>query len=212
MAFKMGDRVKETTTTTGTGAVTLAGAAAGGFQALSSVLANNDTAFYAIVHTTSSEWEVGLGTYSTTGPTLTRTVVYSSSNANAAVNFSAGIKNVFLTYPSVQSGKRIISVADATSITPNADTSDVVVQTNTQAGGTLTINAPTGTPIDGQKIMLKIKSTNVQTYAWNAIYRESNDLAKPTGTTGSSKTDYIGYVYNAADNKWDLVAKVLGFT
>lgn len=211
MAFKLGDKVKETTTTTGTGAITLLGTVSG-FQTFGSVLANGDTTFYSISHTTANEWEIGFGTYSTTGPTITRTAVYSSSNSNAAVTFSAGTKNVFITYPSVQSGKRVIVIADATSITPNANTTDVAFQTNTQVAGTLTINAPTGNPIDSQKLMIKIKSTNIQTYGWNAIYRESNDLAKPTGTTGSGKTDYVGFVYNAADNKWDLVAKILGYT
>jgi hypothetical protein len=91
------DRVRETTTTTGTGAVTLAGAVSG-FRAFSAVMANADTAWYAIVHQSANEWEVGLGTWST-GGTLSRTTVLASSNAGAAVDFSAGTKDVFLTQP-----------------------------------------------------------------------------------------------------------------
>jgi hypothetical protein len=91
MAHITADRVQETTTTTGTGAITLAGAVAG-FRTFASVMAANDTCYYVIQGTT--EWEVGVGTFNTT---LTRTTVQSSSNAGALVNFSAGTKNVFLT-------------------------------------------------------------------------------------------------------------------
>lgn len=94
MAHILADRVKETTTTTGTGTLSLAGAATG-FQAFSAVLANNDTTLYAIVGGT--EWEVGLGTW-TTGNNLARTTVLESSNADAAVSFSAGTKDVWITY------------------------------------------------------------------------------------------------------------------
>lgn len=92
MAHVTGDRVKETTTTTGTGAVTLAGAVSG-FRAFSAIAANGDTVYYAIVHQSAAEWETGLGTWNT-GGTLTRTFVIESSNAGALVNFSAGTKNV----------------------------------------------------------------------------------------------------------------------
>jgi hypothetical protein len=91
MAHITADRVQETTTTTGTGAITLAGAVAG-FRTFASVMATNDTCYYVIQGTT--EWEVGVGTFNTT---LTRTTVQSSSNAGALVNFSAGTKNVFIT-------------------------------------------------------------------------------------------------------------------
>lgn len=93
MVHVSADRVKETTTTTGTGAITLAGAASG-FRAFSSVMAANDTCFYAIVGGT--EWEVGQGKFNTT---LSRDIVLASSNSNALVNLSAGTKDVFLTAP-----------------------------------------------------------------------------------------------------------------
>lgn len=107
--------------------------------------------------------------------------------------------------------QRVVSMADATSFTPTADTADINTQTNTQAAGTLTANAPSGTPTDGQMLKLRIKSTNAQTWSWNAIYRGSNDVVLPTSTTGTSKTDLLGFVYNATDTKWDLVAKSLGY-
>lgn len=93
MALIIKDRVQETTTTTGTGAVSLGGAVSN-FVAFSSVMANADTTYYAII--SSTDWEVGLGTYATSGNTLTRTTVYASSNAGAAVNFAAGTKYVYI--------------------------------------------------------------------------------------------------------------------
>ena len=95
MAHLTADRVKETTTTTGTGAITLAGAMVG-FRAFSSVLAIGDTCYYSLASLPGAEWEVGIGTYSALN-TLTRTTVLSSSNAGAAVTFSAGTKEIFIT-------------------------------------------------------------------------------------------------------------------
>ena len=101
MALVLKDRVKETTLTTGTGTVTLAGAAAG-FQSFS-VVGNGNTTYYAIVDNTAGDWEVGIGTYNSSGTTLARTTVLSSSAGGAAVSFAAGSKDVFCTYPSEKS-------------------------------------------------------------------------------------------------------------
>ena len=98
MALVVKDRVKETTTSTGTGAISLAGAQPN-FRTFSSVLSNADTTYYAIIDNTNLAFEVGLGTYATSGNTITRTTVLSSSNSNSAVDFSAGTKDVLLTYP-----------------------------------------------------------------------------------------------------------------
>ena len=95
MALVVKDRVQETSTTTGTGTFTLAGAVSG-FQSFS-VIGNGNTTYYAIV--LGAEFEVGLGTYTLSGTTLSRTTVLESSNSGSLVNFSAGTKNVFVTYP-----------------------------------------------------------------------------------------------------------------
>jgi hypothetical protein len=95
MALVVKDRVKETSTTTGTGTFTLAGAASG-FQSFS-VIGNGNTTYYTIDGGT--EWEVGIGTYTLLGTTLSRDTILESSNSGSAVNFSAGTKNVFVTYP-----------------------------------------------------------------------------------------------------------------
>ena len=100
MAFVLKDRVKETTTTTGTGAVSLDGEA-GGFQDFSSAIGNTNTTYYAIVHQSLDEWEVGIGTYGSASNNLTRTTLLSSSTGSA-VNFSAGTKDVFVTLPASQ--------------------------------------------------------------------------------------------------------------
>ena len=97
MAFVLADRVKETTTTTGTGTVTLAGASTG-FQSFSAIGNGNNT-YYTIAGQGTAEWEVGIGTYTSSGTTLSRDTVLSSSNAGSLVNFSSGTKDVFVTYP-----------------------------------------------------------------------------------------------------------------
>jgi hypothetical protein len=98
MTLVLKDRVKEQTTTTGTGTVTLGGAVSG-FESFSAV-GNGNTTYYAIVHQTADEWEVGLGTYTAAGTLLSRDTILESTNSDAAVNFSAGTKDVFVTYPS----------------------------------------------------------------------------------------------------------------
>jgi hypothetical protein len=97
MALVIADRVKETTTTTGTGTVTLLGASTG-FQSFA-VIGNGNTTYYTIAGQGTSEWEVGVGTYTSSGTTLALTTILASSNSGSAVNFSAGTKDVFVTYP-----------------------------------------------------------------------------------------------------------------
>jgi hypothetical protein len=91
------DRVKETSTTTGTGTLTLGGAATG-FRSFA-VIGNGNTTYYAIFDRTSQDWEVGVGAYTSSGTTLTRDTVLESSNSGSLVNFGAGNKDVFCTYP-----------------------------------------------------------------------------------------------------------------
>ena len=100
MALVIANRVKETTTTAGTGTVTLLGASTG-FQSFAAI-GNANTTYYTIASQTGNEWEVGIGTYSTSGTTLARTTVLANSSATqpSALNFSAGTKDVFVTYPS----------------------------------------------------------------------------------------------------------------
>ena len=96
MALVVNDRVKETSTTTGTGTFTLSGAVSG-FETFSSAIGNGNTTYYAISLQGGAEFEVGLGTVA--AGTIARTTVISSSNSDSAVNFSAGTKDVFCTLP-----------------------------------------------------------------------------------------------------------------
>ena len=98
MALVLNDRVKETTTTTGTGAITFGGAVSG-FETFSAGIGNSNTTYYAIVHRTAAEWEVGLGTLAGDSSTIARTTPISSSNSDSAVDFAAGTKDVFCTFP-----------------------------------------------------------------------------------------------------------------
>ena len=99
MALVLNDRVKETTTTTGTGTISLGGAQTN-FETFVAGIGNSNTTYYAIVHRSNAEFEVGLGTITDASPdTLARTTIISSSNSDSAVNFSAGTKDVFCTLP-----------------------------------------------------------------------------------------------------------------
>ena len=101
MALIVKDRVQETTTTTGTGTVTLAGAVTG-FQTFAAI-GDGNTCYYAI--TSGNDWEVGLGTYTASGTTLSRDTILESSNAGSAITLS-GTSNVFVTYPAEKSGHK----------------------------------------------------------------------------------------------------------
>ena len=154
MALIVADRVKEVTTTSGTGTYTLGGAV-DGFQAFSAVAVDTDTVYYAI--TDDTDWEVGIGTIGGTQTTLARTTILSSSNAGSAVNWGAGTKNIFLTYPAE---KAVYEDASGNVDVPNnltvggtvdgvdiaARDADLTTTTNTanaalpKAGGTMTGN------------------------------------------------------------------------
>jgi hypothetical protein len=114
MALVLKDRVKETTTTTSTGAYTLDGAVAG-YQSFS-VIGDGNTTYYAVANET--DWEVGIGTYTASGTTLSRDTILESSNSGNAVNWGAGSKDVFVTYPAERSmyvdGSSIVPATSAT--------------------------------------------------------------------------------------------------
>ena len=141
MALITNERVKETTATTGTGTVTLAGAVTH-FEAFSAI-GNTNTTYYCIVHENTSydEWEVGYGVYTSSGTTLTRTAV-TSSNGDALVSFTAGTKSVFCTLPAEKgvikdtSGNLVYGDGTATGFM-----TDVVDDTSPTLGGDLDVGA-----------------------------------------------------------------------
>lgn len=103
--------------------------------------------------------------------------------------------------------RRVTSIASSATPTPDAANTDLYVMTALAV--VPTFGAPTGTPLDGQGLMFRLKDNGTaRALAWNAIYRPSADLPLPTSTV-VSKTVYVGFIYNAADSKWDI-AGVLG--
>jgi hypothetical protein len=126
MALVINDRVKETTTTTGTGTISLAGAVTG-FETFAAGIGNSNTVYYCIAHQDQAEFEVGLGTLDGDSSDLARTTVISSSNSDSAVDFSAGTKDVFCTIPA---SKLIFEDAN----------NDVTIGRNLTVTGDLTIS------------------------------------------------------------------------
>lgn len=135
MAFVLADRVRETTTTTGTGTITLAGAVTG-FQTFAAI-GNANTTYYTIAGQGTSEWEVGIGTYTSSGTTLARNTVLSSSNSGSLVNFSAGTKDVFCDYPA---GRAVVGGEGYTENDAQIDVSSTInTGKNAISGGPITI-------------------------------------------------------------------------
>ena len=126
MALVINDRVKETTTTTGTGTVSLGGATTG-FETFAAGIGNSNTTYYVIAHQTANEWEVCLGTLDGDSSDLARTTVISSSNSDSAVDFAAGTKDVFCTVPASK-----LLVEDANN--------DITIGRNLTVTGDLTIS------------------------------------------------------------------------
>jgi hypothetical protein len=166
MALILKDRVKETTTVTSTGTATLLGAATG-YQSFS-VIGNGNTCYYTIASQTASEWEVGLGTY-TSPDQLSRDTVLSSSNSGSLVNFSAGTKDVFVAQPAEEA----VYVSNATgkveafgngsntiSFT-NINTTNLTATTVTLTAGTITTNAANATDITNKTYVDGLFSTGI---------------------------------------------------
>ena len=132
MALVVYDRVQETTNTTGTGTITLAGAVSG-FQSFA-VVGNGNTTYYCI--TSGTAWEVGIGTYSTTGPTLARTTVLANSLGTTAAISLTGTSTVFVTYAAAKS---VFEDATGTAYAPQFAASNGIVLNNSIVATTFSI-------------------------------------------------------------------------
>lgn len=145
------------------------------------------------------------------------------TNANISASAAIATSKISATFPSgtivgttdtqtltnKRITKRVGTVADAATITPTADDSDVY--TVTALAQAATIAAPSGTPTNGQGLILRILDNGTaRALTFNAIYRFSTDLPAPT-TTVLSKTLYMGFIYNSAATKWDCVASLNNF-
>lgn len=148
MALVVKDRVRETTSTAGTGTVTLAGAVLG-FQAFS-VIGDGNVTYYAIVDPTAGDWEVGIGTYTSSGTTLSRDTVLESSNGGALVSFTGNIKDVFVTYPAEKAV--YFDTADAVNIDNLKLDGNTISSTNTNGNIVLAPNGSGDVQLDADTV------------------------------------------------------------
>jgi len=176
MALVLADRVQETTVTTGTGTITLAGAVTG-FQTFA-VVGNGNTTYYTLV--SGSNWESGVGTYSTSGPTLARTTILSSSNADSAITLS-GTSTVFLTGPSSRSVLR----NESNILTLNAGTA-TVPPLDFQSGTNLTSAIEGAVEYDGKVFYATPQGTQRGVVPGMQYYRLNADRALASSTAAQS--------------------------
>ena len=189
---------------------------AGAFEFSSSVLYFTPSASrYTVLLSTLPEAQditVGTSTGTKIGTATSQKLAF--YNSTPVIQQSGDVRTILTTLglaSSATTGERVNSVADATSITPSIDSYDITSQTNTQALGTLTINAPTGTPRDGQEHIIRIKSTNVQTFSFNATYTGSTDTPLPISTYGGATWIYMKFKYNSTESEHHLIAVTDGY-
>ena len=151
MAFVVKDRVKETCSAPGTGTVTLLGASPGYVSFLS--IGNGNSTYYCIADQGGNNWEVGIGTYGSAGPTLTRdTVLSNSAGTTAKINFSSGTQDVFVTYPAERSFFGIGDQSIATNNTQIASSDTFLTSYNGLSVGPITIQSGVSITVpSGQK-------------------------------------------------------------
>lgn len=208
MALVLADRVRDTTTTTGTGTITLSGTAPTGYQNFS-VVGNGNTTYYTI--NAASQWEVGIGTYSSTGPTLSRDTVLASSNAGSLVDFSSGTKDVFITYPAeksvnqngsvISAGSAVLNVANGGTGATSLTSGYVLKGNGTSAVSASVIyddgtNVGVGTSSLSQKLTVKGASLILPAAGWS---------------TGQTAYSYFGDTNNGISSTFGSPTNVFGF-
>lgn len=203
MALVLADRVRDTTLTTGTGAVTLSGSPPAGFQSFAAV-GNGNTTYYTI--SGGSQWEVGIGTYNSAGPTLNRNTVLASSNSGSLVDFSAGAKDVFVTYPAERSVNEDAAGNVNISITGNAATATKATNLNDGTAGaipyqtasnvTTFLNAASGVLVGGNPPSFSttptLTGTNFSAIPNAALTNSSVTIGSTSVSLGATATTLAG--------------------
>ena len=200
MAFVVNDRVKETTTSTGTGTVNLGGAATG-FETFVAGIGNSNTTYYCIQDQGGSNFEIGLGTVTDATPdTLSRTTVLSSSNSDSLVNFGAGTKDVFCTLPAskavVEDGSNNVAIGNNITVGGTVDGIDIATRDGVLTSTTTTANA--ALPKAGGAMTGAITSASDFTVdAVGAIILDGDDEGTINFKDGGTR---YGLVKKASDN------------
>lgn len=193
MALVIKDRIKETTTTTGTGALSLGGAESN-FVTFSSVLSDGDTTYYGIVDSDNTAFEVGLGTYASSGNTLTRTTVLASSNSGSAVDLQAGTKFVFCAYPADKSvyldgsDQLVINGTAVTSTAAELNILDGVTATPTEINY---LDITTLGTSEASKAVTADANAKVTLIGTTSVAEMIEKVDIPTSTTGTINFDLL---------------------
>jgi len=202
MALILADRVKETTTSTGTTAITLAGAATG-YQTFSSAVGNANTTYYTIADQTGANWEVGTGTYTSAGNTLSRGTVLSSSNAGSLVDFTSGTKDVFVTYPAGKSTYQggTFSLVAGSNVTVTGTWPNQTIAASSGGSATKTISNKTGayTIVSGDLGTIINCTSGAFTVSLTAAASLGSGFTCTIWNTSTSATDAITIDPNAAE-------------
>ena len=193
MALVIADRVRETTSSSGTGTVTLTGAFSG-FQPFSTI-GNGNTTYYCIIDAAAGAWEVGIGTYTTSGNTLSRDTVLSSSNSDALVPFATGVKDVICTQPAERAvyavGTDVVATNNAKVPNSLLANSGITFGSTAQALGS-TVTALNGVSIGGSTAAAGAFTTLTTSGAVTHNAGTANGVAYLNGskvlTTGSALT------------------------
>lgn len=205
MALVVKDRVKETSTTSGTGTLTLAGAVAG-FRSFADI-GNGNTTFYSIVDNNTGQWEVGIGTYTASGTTLSRdTVLSNSSGTTDKINFAANSKDVFVTYPA---GKSVNYTDIGGVVITESGTATALRITNTGTGNSLVVEDsanPDSTPfvIDADGNLISGNTSAVSTRI------SSSNITPSIQQVGAVNNKSNVGVFGFGTNPGYLIAKANG--
>ena len=220
MALVLKDRVLETCTSPGTGTVTLLGATVG-YQTFLATVGNGNTTYYTIADQSGPNWEVGIGTYTSSGNTLARTTVLSSSNSGSLTNFNSGTQNVFVTYPSEEAiynnGTSIVGPTGSTVSPANGGTGATTLTGYVYGNGTSAMTASTTIPTSALSGTLSVSGGGTGATSLTAngvVYGNGTSAVGVTaaGTTGQVLVGNTGAAPSFATLSSSAVTSITGTT